>query len=286
MITISVLRSISVLAVAATATAAGLVLSCGASSVAAANPSGFLLGPSASHPDSCYVGLMDSRLSGSTPADVAAEVIVNHLVRHVTCTGWVERSFRSTTRWTVASAKVSVPAVAALEVIANTGLVYDGQKYKARACVQAAGSSAVSCTSAVTLAPGSGTATSPALSASYLRRSAYVVRVSFTKAHGGACYAVMASSTTTKKPGTKVVSVLQSQREPCTAWIQTTANKGRTWTTVSPVVSFRDPSGSTFAVAFTAHYADNPGHLAQVCVKDMVSKKVNCSGGWLPRCQP
>ena len=281
MITISVLRSISVLAVAATATAAGLVLSGGASSLAAANPSGFLLGPSASLPGSCYVGLMDSRLSGSTPADVAAEVIVSPLVRHTTtCTGWVERSFRSTTRWTVASAKVSVPAAAGLEVIANTGLVYDGQKYKARACVQAAGSSAVSCTSALILAPGSGTATSPALSASYLRRSAYVVRISYTKAHGGACYAVMASSTTTKKTGTKVVSVLQSQREPCTAWIQTTANKGKTWTTVSPVVSFQDPSSSTFAVAFTAHYADNPGHLAQVCVKDMASKKVNCSGGW------
>jgi hypothetical protein len=222
---------------------------------------------------------MDSQLSSSTPADVAAEVMFNQVVGHA-CTGWVERSLRSTSHWMVASAKVSVPAVAGLEAIANTGLVYDGQKYKARACVQAAGSRAVSCTSALTLAPGSGTATSPALSASFLRTSAGVVRISSTKANGGTCTGVMASSTTTKKAGTSVVGVLQSQREPCTAWIQTTTDTGTTWTTVSPVVSFQDPSSSTFAVAFTAHYADNPGHLARMCVKDMVSKKLNCSGGW------
>jgi len=276
---LSVFRRISAFALAATATAAGLVLCGGASALAAANPSGFLIGPSASLPDSCNVVLMDSRSSSTTPADVAAEVIANHLVGHA-CTGWVERSLRSTTHWTVASAKVSVPAVAGLGVIANTGLVYDGQKYKARACVQAVGSSALSCTSALALAPGSGTATSPALSASYLRKSAVVVRTSSTKAHGGACYAEIASSTTTKKTGTSVVSVLESQLEPCTAWIQTTANKGKSWTTVSPVVSFQDPVTSTFAVAFTAHYADNPGHLARVCVKDMVNKKSNCSGAW------
>jgi hypothetical protein len=29
-----------------------------------------------------------------------------------------------------------------------------------------------------------------------------------------------------------------------------------------------------------AHYADNPGHLARVCVKDLTSMKQNCSGTW------
>ena len=108
------------------------------------------------------------------------------------------------------------------------------------------------CTSASTLAPDSGSATSPALSASYLRKSAIVVRTSSTKAHGGACYAEIASNTTTKKTGTSAVTVLETQLEPCNAWIQTTANMGKTWTTVSPVASFQDPVTSTFAVAFTA----------------------------------
>jgi hypothetical protein len=70
-----------------------------------------------------------------------------------------------------------------------------------------------------------------------------------------------------------------SLRDPCTAWIQATANGGETWTTVSPVVSYKGTS-TTEGLAFTAHYADNPGHLARLCVKDMTSKQLNCSGGW------
>lgn len=275
----STIRRISALALAATATAAGLLLSGGATALAAGNPSIFLLGPSASLSGGCSVGLMDSRVSSSTPADVAAEVIANPFVAHA-CIGWVERSLRSTTHWTVASARVTAPAVSGLEAVADTGLVHDGPRYKARACVRSAGSKTVSCTPAMTLARGSGTATSPALSASYLRGSAYVVRNSGTKADGGACYGVIASNTTTKKTRTRVVAVLESELERCTAWIQTSANKGKTWRTVSPVIFFRDPSASAYAVAFTAHYADRPGHRARVCVKDMVSKKSNCSTGW------
>jgi len=181
----------------------------------------------------------------------------------------------------VASAKVTLPAVSGLNGLANTGLVYDGPGYQARACMQAAGSKKVTCTSAVSLAKGSGTATSPALQASYVRPVTAVLNFRGNKTFLGACVGVLASATTAaKKAGTTVLALLDSEADPCTAWIQTTANKGKTWTTVSPVVSYRSPGVNTDVLAFTAHYADGPGHLARLCVKDMTSKLTQCGAGW------
>lgn len=250
-----------------------------AASASAVNPSSFTLVQYATIAGGCDDALLDVRLSISTPADVAAQVYSSSPVGH-TCTGWVERSPRTTNEWTVASAKISVPSVSGDGAFANTGLVYDGQKFKARVCVQASGSSKVSCSSAEELAAGSETATSPAQPVSYVHKTANEVRVSSGGEFLGSCYGWLAGSTETKKTGTSVVSEVQAEGDPCTAWIETTANGGTTWTTVSPVISFNGAAISSGVVAFTAHYADNPGHLARVCVKDMVSKKLNCSGIW------
>jgi hypothetical protein len=269
-------KRIAAVTVSAAAAAAGLALGGAVPAFAAANPSSFLLGPQVSH-SGCDVALFSARLSASTPAEVFASVTSAHPGH--TCTGFVERSVTGTTKWVVASAKAALPSAAGLEGIADTGLVYDGPGYKARACVQAAGSPAVTCTSAVSLAKGSGTATSPALSPSWQRGQAIVFRTN-SSGMAGACVGSLASSTTTKKAGASILGVLVSATDPCTAWIQSTANGGKTWTTVSPVVSYQGPAFPKEAAAFTAHYADGPGHLARLCVKDMTSKKMNCSAGW------
>jgi hypothetical protein len=270
-----VTKRIAALTLATTATATGLVFTGTVPAFAASNPTTFAVGPNTSH-SGCAVALFYSRVSASTPADVSADVDSTHPGH--TCTAWVERSGTKATKWTVASAKSALPSVGGLTGVANTGLVYDGPGYKARACVQAAGSSTVTCTSAMSLAKGSGTATSPALSASYERGTASVFRVT-SSGIGGVCVGLVAS-TTTKKTGAKVVGLLASLGDPCTAWIQTSANRGKTWTTVSPVVSYKSATKTGEGAAFTAHYADNPGHLARICVKDLTSKQQNCSGGW------
>jgi len=262
---------------AATAAAAGLAFTGAVPALAAASPTTFVGGPQISHAG-CEVGLFYTRPSVSTPPDAAAEI--DSTAPGHTCTGFVERSPASgTAKWTVASAKVALPSVRGLSGVANTGLVYDGPGYKARACVQAAGSSTVTCTSAVSLGKGSGTATSPAFPASYMRRTAFVIRSS-SPTLTDLCAGVLNSSATTKKAGVTVRALLVSQADPCTAWIQTRPASGKTWTTVSPVVSWHSPNGKTALLAFSAAYADGPGHLARLCVKDGTNKQTNCSAGW------
>jgi hypothetical protein len=263
---------------AASAAAAGLVFTGAVPALAAAAPSTFLLGPTTSH-SGCEVALFSARVSSAAPAQVFASVDSTDPGR--TCTAFVERSVTSKTRWAVASAKVAVPSVKGLEGIANTGLVYDGPGYKARACVRATGSATVSCTSARSLAKGTGTATSPALSPSYQRKVADVFRIPTSgSTTTGICVGILGSSTTTKKAGATVVGLVVSGADPCTTWIQSTANGGATWTTVSPILSVTGPALPGEGAIFTAHYADNPGHLARICVKDMTSEKQNCSGSW------
>lgn len=271
-------KRVAVVTLAAAAALGGLALGGALPASAAVNPSTFRLGPQAAH-SGCDIALFSARVSAGTPAEVFASVDSSHPGH--TCTGFVERSAAGKTKWAVASAKMALPSAGGLAGIANTGLVYDGPGYKARACVQPGGSSAVYCTSAVSLAKGAGIATSPRLSPSYARKVAEVFRApSGSGGSPGVCGGTLASNTTAKKAGATVLAVLVSASDPCTAWIQSTANGGKTWTTVSPVVSWQGPGYPGVGAAFTAHYADGPGHLARLCVKDMTSKKTNCSGGW------
>jgi hypothetical protein len=263
---------------AAPAAGAALALTGAIPALAAATPSVFLLGPQASHAR-CDVTLFSARVSSTTPAQVFASVDSSNPGHK--CTAFVERSVTGKTAWAVASAKVALPSVKGLEGLANTGLVGDGPGHKARGCVQAGGSTTVTCTSAISLAKGSGTATSAALSPSWSRKQAEVLRIPTSSSTSpGVCAAELGSSTRTKKSGATVFAAVIGVTDPCTGWIQSTANRGKTWTTVSPVVAFTGPVDPGGAVAFTAHYADNPGHLARVCVEDMTSKKENCSGSW------
>lgn len=265
-------RRLAATALATAAAAAGLVFTGATPAVAATIPSTFILGPEIMHAG-CEVSLFSARLSASRPAEVFASVDSTN-PGHA-CTAFVERSVVGKTAWTVASAKVTVPSVRGLEGIANTGLVHAGQGFKSRGCVQPGGSKTAFCTAGAIIAKGSGTATSPALAPVYVRKQAEVVLSS-----GGICGGVLTSTTTAKKAGAKVVGLIVASAAPCTAWVQSTANGGKTWQTVSPVVPVKGPASPGVAAAFTAHYADGPGRLARICVEDTASKKRNCSGTW------
>ena len=115
--------------------------------------------------------------------------------------------------------------------------------------MHAGGSAAVCCTSALSLAKGTGTAASPGISpAVYSRKQADVVRLP-VKSGGtlGVCAGVLASSTTTKEAGATVLGTLISMTDPCTGWVQPSTSTsasgggGKSRTAVSPVVSFKAP---------------------------------------------
>jgi hypothetical protein len=263
---------------AVTVAAAGLVCTGASPALAATNPSSFVLGPQLSH-SGCDIALFSARRSSSSPAQVFADVDSSH-PGHA-CITYVERSVTGKTGWAVASAKETLPSVSGLEGLANTGLVYDGPGFKARACLRVGGAAAVYCTSALSLAKGKGTATSPPTAPIFGRKQAQVVRTPASASGApGVCVGELASSTTAKKAGAAVDGTLVSVTDPCTEWVQSTANGGKTWTTVSPIVSFTGPRFPGEAAAFTARYADGPGHLARVCVRDLTSNKQNCSGTW------
>lgn len=268
-----IFKRISAVTLAATAAATGLVLSSGTSAFAATNPSSFAEGPYFAH-FGCNVLLLSARLSSSDPASVAVQVDSTNSGHE--CIAFMERSLRSTTKWTVASGKVGVPSVAGLEGFANSGLIGDGPTYKVRACVQASGSSAVYCGTPLEMPAGSGTATSPALPASFIRKYGYVPGSN----SNNACIGYLTSSTTTKKTGALAGSLLISAGDPCAAWFQTTANGGKTWTNEGSTVSVQGVGSTSLVLSFTPRYADSPGTLTRLCVKDTTTNKLNCSGGW------
>lgn len=272
-------KRIGIVAVTAAA-AVGLVFSAMPAAAATAPSNNYRFGPSTSH-NGCNVALLIAEVNGTGPAQVAAEVDSSHPGHP--CSAWVERSpATAPAKWAQASGKVGVPSVGNLEAIANTGLVADAPGFMARACVHAGGTvaTAKTCTSLVKLSAGTGTATSTALAASFIRRQALVVRVD-SAGNPLVCLGVLASNTsaTTKSAGTTSVALLDAAGTSCTGFIQVKANSAATWTT-EPSVSYKSNGPNTEVLAFTAHYADVPGHQARLCVKDVISGKSNCSKGW------
>lgn len=270
-------KRIGIVVVTATA-AVGLAFSAQPAAAATSPSNNYRFGPSTSH-NGCNVALLIAEVNGTGPAQVAAEVDSSHPGHP--CSAWVERSpATAPAKWAQASGKVGVPSVAGLEAIANTGLVGDAPGFMARACVHAGGTvaTAKTCTSLVKLSAGTGTATSTALAASFIRREAIVVRAD-SAGNLLVCLGVLASNTTTKRSGTTAVALLDAAGTSCTGFIQVKANSATTWTT-EPSVAYKSNGPNTEVLAFTAHYADAPGRQARLCVKDVTTNKSNCSKGW------
>ena len=64
----------------------------------------------------------------------------------------------------------------------------------------------------------------------------------------------------------------------CTGYEQTSANGGKTWTTVSRLFTFSSKAPTT-VWAFTATHPDGPAHLARACI-EFNAGKAHCTAAW------
>jgi hypothetical protein len=262
--------------------AAAVVMAALASPASAAVPGGWIdAGAGIAASSACQVRLQSSRLSADSPAYVSALEFAEG--QPDTCTAELERSHDGGKTWSAVSAKVTLPPVPApFSGMAVTTAAYDGPGYLARACVKSS-LAAASCTSAVSAGAGAvsagagaGIPLSPAIPASYPGPG--------TSAGSGSRFCnVGLWTTTTKKAATSSVdAVLESRGALCVAWIQVSANKGKTWTTVSAHEGFRGTRANPVVEGFLApHRIGTVTTLARVCAQvPAVSAKAICSRSW------
>jgi hypothetical protein len=226
---------------------------------------------------SCMVGLWTSQVSAGDPAYIAANAY--QLGAPYPCEAMVETSTDGGQTWT-SGTPVTLPASlpAIVTFSANTGAVYDGPGYLARACAQASNST-LACTAAISLGSGTGTPPDPTLPAS--------VRVRGTSAGNASvmCNASLNSTTSAKGSGTLVDgefmagSSFSTTSALCEGWLETSADQGATWQ-ASPPVTFQAHAKSV-TYDFTGTTPDGTGLLARACAEaPTVSATPYCSWAW------
>lgn len=242
-------------------------------------PDGWLLVPGAGYvtnSSSCSVGLWTSQVSAGDPAYVTANAY--QMGAPYPCQAMVETSADGGRTWTPGT-PVTLPAGTTTDTFAaNTGAVYDGPGYLARACAQASNST-LACTAAASLGSGTGAPPDPALPASTRVRGTSVGNATVT------CNASLNSTASAKGPGTLVDgefmagSSFSTTSALCEGWLETSADQGATWQ-ASPPVTFQAPAKSV-TYDFTGTTADGTGLLARACAEaPTVSATPYCSWAW------
>jgi hypothetical protein len=223
----------------------------------------------------CGVLLVSAQVSSGGPAYVSA-FVANSGTK--TCTGWIERSTNKGKTWTTISKRIAVPHTSA-GAFAKTADYYTGAD-RARPCYQY-GTGKASCGPAVTLKASKAKDSGGSLPVSYLRAQTSVTSSSTQ------CEATMASTTTAKKSASSVDAFIDNFSDSlskagsaCTAVVQVSSSKGKSWKTVSGRHVVPAPANA-IAIGFTAPFADGSGHLARVCVALASSpKKQHCTKSW------
>ncbi len=230
---------------------------------------------------SCEVALWTSQVSAGDPAYVAANAL--QMGGNYPCEAMVETSTDGGQTWT-AGTPVTLPASGptspptSFQFSANTGAVYDGPGYLARACAEASNST-LACTAATSLGSGTGTPPDPARPASTMERSTSAGNASVM------CNAYLSSTTSVKGSGTLVDgefiagSSFSTTSALCEGWLETSADQGATWQASAPV-TFQAPA-KFVTYAFTGTTADGTGLLARACAEaPTVSPTPICSWTW------
>jgi hypothetical protein len=223
----------------------------------------------------CDVLLLSAQVASGGPAYVSAFI---ENAGSKTCTGWIERSANKGKTWSTVSKRIAVPHYKPA-AYAKTADYYAGGDL-ARPCYQY-GTGKASCGPAVTLRTSKAKDTGGSLPVSYARQPAT------SSSSNAQCEAGLGSTTTTKKPASavdafviNVASALTKAGPACTAVLQESANRGKSWKTVSASHVVPAPADA-IAFGFTATYADGTGHLARVCVALASSPKaLRCSKSW------
>lgn len=271
-----IIKRVATVAVALTG-AAGLTLA-GALPALADTPQAYVLVSEATSSNgnaACGVLLVSAQVSSGGPGYVSA-FVANSGTK--TCTGWIERSANKGKTWTTISKRIAVPHTSA-GAFGKTADYYTGGD-RARPCYQY-GTGKASCGPAVTLKASKAKDSGASLPVSYVRTQTSI------SSSSAQCAALLASTTTAKKSASSVDAFVDNVSElldkagsSCTAVVQVSSNKGKSWKTVSGSHVVPAPADAV-AIGFTATFADGTGHLARVCVALASSpKKQNCTKSW------
>jgi hypothetical protein len=270
------MRSRIIAAVVTAASAAGLVLGGAANAFAAplvADVS-YTVVATASHTTSgsngCTAVLLSEQVTAGDPAYVSG--YLQNVQAGKACAGWLERAASGGKTWTISSAVVHAPSAAGFTDWVKLGEQKDGPALKARVCFQVGTAATVYCTKAVSLKASPAPATGFPVALSYLRAQAVVGTPT------SECVAYVSTSTRVKKAGTLASGLFAAFGATCTGYEQTSADGGKTWTTVSRLFVFSSKAPAT-VWSFTAKHPDGTGRLARACVA-LGAGKARCTTRW------
>jgi hypothetical protein len=227
----------------------------------------------------CSLGLLSAADSAGRPAYVSG------LLENSTpsaCTGWLQHSVNGGA-WTDVSPRQTLPATKHGWVNypwAKTDDYYAGPGTRVRACVLTPASpnfpSEAKCSTSTVTLPASDAAAqasdrTPALFA-HNNQSATI------NGSGRGCGVFLNSTGAVSKTATSKASMTVEGTTTCTAWLETSADKGTTWKQATPTYSlpFTNPLTDW---AFSPVVADGTGELARACGQFGTHAKV-CTPAW------
>jgi hypothetical protein len=221
----------------------------------------------------CGVVLLSEQVKPAGPPFVAGYVENVHSGK--TCVGWLERSANGGKTWSISSSVVLTPSAAGFTDFVKLGEQRDGPALKARVCFQVGSATKVYCTKGASLKASSATVDGFPVQLSYLR-ARVVVGTSTSE-----CLAYVSTTTVAKKAGTLADGFFVAFGATCVGFEQTSANGGKTWTTVSRRFTFSSKAGSAPPTvwAFTAVHPDGTGRVARACVK-LTTGTAQCTTAW------
>ena len=221
--------------------------------------------------------LLSAAASNGSPAYVSGLLENN---TSDACTGWLQHSVNGGA-WTNVSPQAILPATKQGLVNypwAKTANYYAGPGTRVRACVLIPATPGFPakplCSSSSVTLPASTAAPANDGTSVFYAHNNQAANVGTSTM----CFAALSSSGTLNKTATSKAGMLLNGTGNCTAWMETSANKGATWGQATPTYSLTLSSPRT-EWAFPSAVADGTGELARACVRLGTQAKV-CTAAW------
>lgn len=227
----------------------------------------------------CSMVLLSAAASNGSPAYVSGLLESSTSVK---CTGFLQHSVNGGA-WTGVSPQVTLPATGQGLVNypwAKTGDYYAGPGTRVRACVLTLAipgfPSKTECSSGSVTLAASGTA-APASDGTPVLYAHNNQGVTVSGA-GARCFAFLSSSNSLHKTAASQASMAIEGSGPCTGWLETSADNGRTWQQATPTYSMPLSTPRT-DWAFSRTVPDGTGKLARACAHSSAGSKA-CTAAW------
>jgi hypothetical protein len=226
----------------------------------------------------CSMVLLSAAVSNGSPAYVSGLLENN---TSDTCTGWLQHSVNGGA-WTDVSPHATLPATKQGLVNypwSKTDNYYAGPGTRVRACVlipatPISAADPLCSKSSATLPSSKAAPTDDGTSVFYAHndQGANVNSGPYT------CFAALSSSGTLAKTAASRAGMLLEGFYNCTAWMETSTDKGAVWEQATPTYSL-PLSGPRVAWAFPQAIADGTGKLARACVQ-IAGHAAACTAAW------